>query len=425
MTPPTPGGDRRALVFIVALVFLDTMSFGLVIPVLPGLVMELGQVDLPRATAIGGWLVMSFAVAQFLASPVLGALSDRFGRRPVLLISMGGHVLAFLIAAFAWSIPVLLLGRVIAGMTGASFSTAYAYIADVTPPGRRAQDFGLVGVAFGLGFMAGPALGGLLGGIDLRLPFLVAAGACALNFALGLFVLPESLAPDRRRAFDARRASPFLVFGRLSALRGPLLVLASVHFLWWLALQAQHSIWPYYTEFRYGWSPIQVGLSLGLVGGLAVLVNGLVVKRAVHLLGEGRTLQLGLAMGASAMLIYALSPKSLPVIAGILVGALGGLAQSSLQALATAQSPANEQGELQGLLNALSSLTIIIGPVFYSQLFARVSGAGAWAGAPFLVAALLALTALVLVRRGVGAMRLSPQAGAPGDARGDATLIAG
>lgn len=413
MSPPRTAAERRALIFIVALVFLDTMSFGLVIPVLPGLVMELGGVDLPAATAIGGWLVMSFAIAQFLASPVLGGLSDRFGRRPVLLISMGGHALAFLIAAFAPSLPVLLAGRIIAGLTGASFSTAYAYIADVTPPERRAQDFGLVGVAFGLGFMAGPALGGLLGGIDLRLPFLVAAAACALNFALGLFVLPESLPPERRRAFSATRANPFLVLGRVSALRGPLLVLASVHFLWWLALQAQHSIWPYYTAFRYGWTPQQVGLSLGLVGGLAVMVNGFVVKRAVRWLGEGRTLQFGLLAGASAMLVYSLSSLSLPVIAGIFIGALGGLAQSSLQALATSQTPANQQGELQGLLNALSSLTIVIGPVFYAQLFSRVSAAGLWAGAPFMVASALALVAFLLVRRGVGAMRLSPGSSPP------------
>jgi DHA1 family tetracycline resistance protein-like MFS transporter len=425
LSPPRTPGERRALLFIVALVFLDTMSFGLVIPVLPGLVMELGRVSLSAATAIGGWLVMSFAIAQFLASPVLGGLSDRFGRRPILLLSMGGHALAFLIAAFAPSLLVLLGGRVVAGLTGASFSTAYAYIADVTPPQRRAQDFGLVGVAFGLGFMAGPALGGLLGGIDLRLPFLVAAGACGLNLLLGIFVLPESLAYAKRRPFSLRSANPFLVFGRLSALRGPLLVLASVHFLWWLAIQAQHSIWPYYTQFRYGWSPQEVGLSLGLVGGLAVLVNGMVVKRAVRFLGEGRTLQTGLLMGATAMLVYALSAQSLPVLAGIVVGAFGGLAPSSLQALATSQTAANRQGELQGLLNALSSLTIIIGPLFYSQLFARVTAAEGWAGAPFLVAALLALAAFLFVRRGIGDMRLSPATDRPATAPGDETLIPG
>ncbi len=397
--PARPAG-RRALAFIVLLVWIDTLSFGLVIPVLPTLVMTLGGVSLSEASAIGGWLVMSFAIAQFIASPILGGLSDRFGRRPVLLVSSAGHAVAFLIAALAPNLFVLLIGRIISGATGASYSTAYAYIADVTPPERRAQNFGLVGVAFGLGFMAGPALGGLLGAADHRLPFLAASAACLANFILGWFVLPESLRRDLRRPFALERANPFATFRRLSALGGPLLVLAIAHFLWWMAIQAQHTIWPYYTQYRYGWSPQEVGLSLGVVGLLSVLVNGLVVRRVVKRLGEARTLRVGLLAGALALALYALADVPALLFAGILVGSLGALGPASLQALATSMTTADAQGELQGALNAISSVTIVVAPPLYSQIFANVSGADPvfrLPGAPFLLAAAMAGAAFLLV----------------------------
>lgn len=399
-----PPASRRALAFIVLLVWIDTLSFGLVIPVLPNLVMTLGDVSLSEASAIGGWLVMSFAVAQFLASPILGGLSDRYGRRPVLLVSSAGHALAFLIAAFAPNLLVLLLGRIISGATGASYSTAYAYIADVTPPERRAQNFGLVGVAFGLGFMAGPALGGLLGATDYRLPFIAASVACLVNFALGWFVLPESLRPSLRRPFSLARANPFATFRRLSGLGGPLLVLAIVHFLWWMAIQAQHTIWPYYTQYRYGWSPQEVGLSLGVVGLLSVLVNGLVVKRAVKRLGEARTLRAGLLAGTFALTLYALADSPAVLFGGILIGSLGALGPASLQALATSMTAPDAQGELQGALNAISSVTIVLGPPLYSQIFANMSGVEPLLrlpGAPFFVAATMAGAAFLLVTLGL------------------------
>lgn len=397
--PPRPA-SRRALAFIVLLVWIDTLSFGLVIPVLPNLVMTLGQVSLSEASAIGGWLVMSFAIAQFIASPILGGLSDRFGRRPVLLVSSAGHAVAFLIAALAPNLLVLLVGRIISGATGASYSTAYAYIADVTPPEKRAQNFGLVGVAFGLGFMAGPALGGLLGAQDYRLPFLAASAACMANFLLGWFVLPESLRRDLRRPFALARANPFATFRRLSALGGPLLVLAIAHFLWWMAIQAQHTIWPYYTQYRFGWSPQEVGLSLGVVGLLSVLVNGLVVRRAVKRLGEARTLRVGLLAGALALGLYALADAPALLFAGILIGSLGALGPASLQALATSMTAADAQGELQGALNAISSVTIVVAPPLYAQIFAHVSGADPLVrlpGAPFLLAAAMAGAAFLLV----------------------------
>lgn len=409
--PATPPADRRALAFIVVLVLIDTLSFGLVIPVLPTLVMKLGNVPLSQASAIGGWLVMAFAIAQFLASPILGGLSDQHGRRPVLLLSSAGHAVAFLIAAFAPNLWVLLVGRIISGLTGASFSTAYAYIADVTPPARRAQNFGLVGVAFGLGFMLGPAMGGLLGSIDYRLPFIAAAVVCLVNFALGWFVLPESLKPELRRPFDLQRANPFAVFSRLKLLGGPLAILAAIHFLWWFAIQAQHSIWPYYTQYRYGWTPQEVGLSLGFVGLLSVLVNWFLVKRAVARFGEARTLRFGLLMGASAMALYALAGVPGMLLAGILIGSLGGLAPSSLQALATSEAAANAQGELQGALNALTSIAIVVGPPLYSQLFANSSGDAPWfrfPGLPFALAAGLAGSAFLL------SLKVKPRGGSGG-----------
>ncbi len=398
--PPAPPASRRALAFIVLLVWIDTLSFGLVIPVLPNLVMTLAGVSLSEASAIGGWLVMSFAISQFLASPVLGGLSDRYGRRPVLLLSTAGHAVAFLIAALAPSLVVFLLSRILSGATGASYSTAYAYIADVTPPERRAQNFGLVGVAFGLGFMAGPALGGLLGAADPRLPFLAASAACLGNFVLGWFVLPESLGPGLRRPFALARANPFATFRRIARLGGPLAVLATVHFLWWMAIQAQHSIWPYYTQYRYGWTPQEVGLSLGVVGLLSVLVNGVVVRRAVVRFGEARTLRAGLLAGTLALACYALADAPGLLFAGILVGSLGALGPASLQALATAMTAADAQGELQGALNAISSVTIIVAPPLYSQIFAHVSGTEPWfrlPGAPFVVAAGMAGAAFLLV----------------------------
>ncbi|WP_448586862.1 TCR/Tet family MFS transporter [Thermaurantiacus sp.] len=395
-----PGDNPRALAFIVLLVLIDTMSFGLVIPVLPALVMEVTGLPLSSASAIGGGLIISFALAQFLASPVLGGVSDRFGRRPVLLLSMAGHAMAFLIAGLAGSLALLFVGRIVAGITGASYATAYAYIADVTPPERRAQNFGLVGVAFGFGFMLGPALGGLLGGIEARLPFFAAAAGCLLNLVLGWFVLPESLPRAQRRPFDWRRSNPLGTLLQLRALGGPVAVLATVHFLWWFAIQAQHSIWPYYTQYRYGWSPQEVGLSLALVGGLAVFVNGVLVKRAVRWLGEVRMLAAGLLAGTVAMLGYAWAPSVLPLLAAIGVSALGGFTAPALQALVTSEAPVNAQGELQGGLNALASLTTILGPLLYSQSFARFSGENALVelpGAPFLISASLAATAFLLV----------------------------
>jgi DHA1 family tetracycline resistance protein-like MFS transporter len=240
----TPTARTRGPLFIITLtVLIDTMGFGLIIPVLPTLVAELGQVTMDRAAPIGGLLIMTYAAAQFLFAPVIGGVSDAVGRRPVLLGSMGGFALSMLVAWAASALWMLFAGRILAGIMGASYTTAYAYIADVSDPGRRAQNFGLVGVAFGLGFIVGPAVGGFLGAIDPRAPFLAAAGLALANMCVGLFVLPESLPPERRRPFDWRRANPFGSLRQLSRLGGPLRRLAATYFLWMLAIQVLHGMW--------------------------------------------------------------------------------------------------------------------------------------------------------------------------------------
>ena len=393
---------RRALLFIVITVFMDSLGIGLFIPVMPVLVMTLTGATLSEAASIGGWLIMAYALAQFLFSPLLGNLSDRFGRRPVLLLSVAGSAINFLIAAFAPTIAIVFVGRIIAGLFGASYSTAYAYIADVTPPHKRAENFGLVGVAFGLGFIFGPAIGGIIGAVDYRIPFFAAAGLAAANFLLGLFILPESLPESRRRAFDWRRATPAGSLRQLRKLGGPLAGLAVVIFLWQLSIQAQHSIWPYYTAYRYGWTPFEVGLSLASVGILAVLVNGLLVKRAVLHLGEWRTALAGTLAGALAFGIYGFAQSPQLVYLGIAIGAIGGLTVPAMQAMLTSFAPANEQGELQGAIAVLSSLSVIIGPPVMSHIFSRFSGPDApfhAPGAAFFLSSLLAIAAAMMLIR--------------------------
>ncbi|MFN3371140.1 MAG: TCR/Tet family MFS transporter [Sphingomonadaceae bacterium] len=391
---------RGSLAFITATVLLDTMGFGLIVPVLPLLVSDLGKVPLEDAAPIGGTLIMTYALTQFVFAPVIGGLSDAHGRRPVLLASMAGFAVSMLIAWWATALWMLFVGRILAGITGASYSTAYAYIADVTPPDRRAQTFGLLGVAFGLGFIVGPAMGGLLGAIDPRLPFLAAAGLAVCNMAVGIFLLPESLPPARRRPFDIGRANALGAVRQLGRLGGPLRRLATVYFLWMLAIQSLHGMWSYISAYRYQWTPFEIGLSLTLVGVLAVLVNGFLVKRAVSRLGEWRTAIAGVGSGTVAYVIHLIAGTPELAYLAILVGALGGLTVPALQALMTARAPASAQGELQGALAALSSITVVIGPILFSQLFAAFTGADAplyAPGAPFLMAALLAGAALVLV----------------------------
>lgn len=397
--PETP---RRALAVVILVVLLDTLGFGIIIPVLPELIGGMAGMPINEAARIGGWLITTYAIAQFLFAPVIGGLSDQFGRRPVLLVSTAGFALSYLLAGVAETLWLLFLGRALAGMTGASFSASYAYIADITPPHKRAERFGLIGVAFGVGFILGPALGGFLGAIDIRLPFFAAAAFGVLNLLFGLFFLPESLPRALRRPFDVRRANPVGSMMQLSRLSGALKPLATALFFWSLALQSLHGIWSYITAYRYQWTPFQIGLSLALVGALAVVVNGLLVKRSVAHLGEWRTAAVGISFGAIGYTLHAFAAQPWLAYLAILAGALGGLTVPAIQAMMTMRAPADAQGELQGAITTLTSLTVMAGPPIFSTIFTSFSGANAIAyapGAPFLLSIALALGALVMLHQ--------------------------
>jgi len=390
--PVHPDARKAALVFIFVTVLIDVLSFGVVIPVLPHLVEQFTGGDVAGAAHWVGIFGMVFAAVQFVCTPIQGALSDRYGRRPVILVSCLGLGLDFVFMALANSLPMLLLGRIISGVAAASFTTANAYIADVTPPERRARGYGMLGAAFGLGFVVGPLVGGWLGGIDLRLPFWFAAGLALLNFCYGLFVLPESLPAERRsRRFDWSHANPF---GSLLLLREYRHVfgLAAVVVLANLAHYVYPSIFVLFADYRFAWGPREVSWVLAATGVMSIIVNGLLVGRVVRALGERRTLLLGLGCGVLGFGFYGFAGSGWLFCLGLPVSALWALASPATQALITAQVGPEAQGRVQGAIMSLVSLAGIIGPVLYTSVFAWFIGDAAPArfpGAPWLLAALL------------------------------------
>jgi len=402
MQKPAPGPEPRksAIAFIFAIVLLDVIALGIVIPVLPKLVE--GMVgDTPRGAEIFGLFGTAWALMQFLCSPVLGALSDQFGRRPVLLISMAGHGLDYVLMALAPNLIWLFIGRVISGITAASFGTAYAYIADVTGPEKRAQGFGLVGAAFGVGFVLGPALGGLLGAVDPRLPFWVAAAFSLANAAYGYLLVPESLPPERRMAFSLARANPV---GSLKLLRRrpELLGLAGVNFLHQLAHASLPAIAVLYTSYRYGWSSQMMGLSLAAIGVMSGLVQGTLIKPIVARIGERRTLLVGLLCGAVGFAIYGIATTTAGFWAGIPVMALWGIAGAATQAMMSQLVTPSEQGQLQGANSSIMAVAGLIGPGLFSLSFAWSIANGPAARLPgfaFLLAAVLLVGAAALAWR--------------------------
>ncbi len=390
-----------ALAFIFALVVVDVIAMGVVIPVLPKLVETFKGGDTAAAAEVYGVFGTAWALMQFLSMPVLGALSDRYGRRPVILVSCFGLGCDYVLMALAPNLWWLFVGRVISGITAASFSTAFAYIADVTPPEKRAAAFGMVGAGFGLGFTLGPALGGVLGGVDPRLPFWVAGGLTLLNAAYGWFVLPESLPAEKRAAFSWKRANPV---GSLKLLRShpELFGLAAVLFL----MQLSHVVFPavtvLYMGYRYGWGEMAVGLVLAAVGVASMVVQGGLVRPVVKRIGERRALGIGLAFGATGMAIYGLAPSGAIFLAGIPVMALWGFAGPSAQSLMSQRVSPSEQGQLQGANSAMQAITGMIGPAPFTQAFAQAIGSGAGPhvpGVPFLIAAGMLVLAGVLAWR--------------------------
>jgi DHA1 family tetracycline resistance protein-like MFS transporter len=401
MTGTSQPARRAAVAFIFITVVLDVLALGVIIPVLPGLVKDFLHGDTGRAAEYYGLFGTVFALMQFFFGPVMGALSDRFGRRPVILLSNFGLGLDYIVMALAPNLGWLFLGRVISGITGASFTAAAAYIADVTPPEKRASGYGLIGAAWGAGFVLGPALGGLLGGVNPRLPFWVAAGLTLVNAIYGLFVLPESLPRERRGRFDLRRANPL---GSLRLLRShpELFGLAGVTFLYFLAHQVLPSVFVLYADYRYGWKEQSVGLVLALVGICGIVIQAVGVRLAVARFGERRALLAGLLLGAAGFAIYGLAATGTVFLLAIPVFAFMGLFGPSAQGLMTRLVGPDEQGQLQGANSSIMGITGMIGPGLFTLTFARFIDPDFRPhvpGAPFLLAALLLLSALGLAWR--------------------------
>lgn len=390
---------RRGLLLVFMTLFLDIIGIAIIMPVLPAYLEELTGADISAAAVDGGWLLLVYAAMQFLFAPLIGNLSDRFGRRPVLLASVLTFAVDNLICALATSFWMLFVGRVLAGISGASFATASAYIADVSDDSNRARNFGLIGIAFGVGFALGPVLGGLLGEFGPRVPFFGAALLSFVNFVLAWFLLPETLTRENRRVFQIARANPFGALKQMRNYPGIGWVIA-VFFLYWLAHAVYPSVWSFVGAYRYGWSEAQIGFSLGLFGIGAAVVMALVLPRVLPVLGERRTAIVGMVFCLLGMIGYAAAWEGWMVYAVIFLTALEGLADPPLRSIAAGKVPPSAQGELQGALTSVSSITTVIGPIIFTQLFSTFTGAKApfdFAGMPYAAGAGMLFLALVLV----------------------------
>ena len=409
-TRSTPGFTKQhALIFVTITVFIDVVGFGVIMPVLPGLLVELSGEDLASASKWGGWLIVSYAALQFLFAPVLGNLSDRYGRRPLLLISLVLYGVNYLIAGLATSLWVLFVGRALTGIAGSTYSVANALIADVSPPEERAQNFGLLGMAFGLGFIFGPTLGGVLSGWDLRAPFYFAALLAFCNATYGYFVLKETLQKEHRRPFDIARANPVGALQQIS--KYPMLIgMLLAIFIYNIGHHVYPTNWNFYTIAKFDWTPLDIGLSMGLVGVLMAFVQGFLTGKVIPRLGEIRCAVIGMTFASIAFLGYAFATEGWMLYAWMIPGALGGFTFPSIQGLLSKQIPANAQGELQGALGAVSSLVSILAPPVLTQLFGYYTAPENpvyFPGAAFVAAAGIAMAAtavfLLVARPRLGA----------------------
>ena len=389
---------QAALGFIFVTILIDTIGFGIIIPVLPNLIMELTHGTTSEAARIGGWLLFAFAVMQFLCAPILGGLSDRFGRRPILLGSLFGFGLDYIFLSLAPNLSWLFLGRIIAGVMGASFTTAGAYIADISTPEKRGQNFGIIGAAFGLGFIIGPAMGGFLGSYGSRVPFMAAAVLSLLNFLYGLLILPESLKEENRRSFQWKRANP--VGSMLNLKRYPVVLgLVTSLVLIYIAAHAIQSNWSYYTIEKFNWNSTMIGTSLAAVGIMIPIVQGALIRIIIPAWGQKTSLFIGLGLYSIGFVLFALATQTWMMFAFIIPYCLGGIAGPALQGIISSQVPSNEQGELQGALTSLMSVTSIFGPLLMAQLFSYFTAKDApvyFPGAPMIMGAILTSISLVL-----------------------------
>lgn len=392
----------NALTFIFITVLIDIIGIGIIIPIIPRLIEQLIHGGLGEASKYNGWLTLAYALMQFICSPILGGLSDRFGRRPILLISLFGLGVDYLFSAWAPGIGWLFIGRIIAGMGGASYTTATAYIADISTPDKRAQNFGLIGVAFGVGFILGPVIGGVVGKLwGLRAPFITAAIFSLANCLYGYFVLPESLLKENRRPFSWKRSNPLGAFRNLK--RYPVLSGVVVSFICiYLAGYSVQATWSFFTMLRFGWNEMWVGLSLGAVGVLIAVVQGGLIRVVIPWLGQIRSIFVGLILYSIGLILFAFAFKGWMMFAILVPYCLGGIAGPALQGLMSGQVPANEQGELQGALTAVMSATTIVGPFMMNYIFAYFVSDQApiyFPGAAFFVGAIFMVLGIVFAYR--------------------------
>ncbi len=399
--------QKAAIGFVLVTVLIDVIGVGIIIPVVPALITELTGGTISEASIYGGWLMFAYAFMQFVCAPVVGALSDQYGRRPVLLLSLFGFGLDYILAGFAPTIGWLFLARLLAGITGASFTTANAYIADISAPEKRSQNFGMIGAAFGLGFIIGPLIGGVLGEYGSRVPFFASAGLVLVNWLYGYFVLPESLSKENRRVFSWKRANPW---GTLMQLRKYPIVtgLIGALVLLYIAAHATQSTWTYFTIEKFRWSEAEVGYSLAFVGLMIALVQGVAVRPILDRIGQARGVYVGLAFSCIGFTLIALSSTSWMLYLVLIPYALGGIAGPSLQGLMSNSVPANEQGELQGGLTSLMSLTTVLGPPLMTNVFGYFTDANHelyLPSAPFFLSAILAFISMILAYKFLSAHR--------------------
>jgi DHA1 family tetracycline resistance protein-like MFS transporter len=395
---PARKPGKHAFAFIFVTVLIDMMGFGIIIPVMPELIMGLTGEAIETAAIKGGLLMSVFALTQFVCAPIIGGLSDRFGRRPVLLLAMLGFVVDYLIMGFAGTFAILFIGRVLSGVFGATYTTANAFIADITDAKDRAARFGMIGAAFGVGFTLGPWIGGNVGEIDPRYPFFVAAALAGCNFIYGWLVLPETLKPENRRPFDIKRANPF---GALIQMRQYPVVFAMLIavFLFFMGHAAFPALWTYFSTLRFGWSPADIGNSLMFVGIMAAIVQGGLTRVIVPRIGEWRSFAIGFSIAAIAYIAYGFIDQGWMVYAVIAFGALGGIGNPAMQSICTRLVPANSQGELQGAISSLQSIAMFIGPLslpWVFHYFTREDAPVYLPGAAFLVAAGLTIAAVLI-----------------------------
>ena len=395
---PPAAKSKPAIAFVFITVVLDMIGFGIIMPVLPQLIETVGQMDLAQAAKMGGWMFAAYAIAAFAFGPLMGNLSDRFGRRPLLLLSVAGLGLDYLMHALAPTLGWLFVGRILAGLCGASWVIANAYITDVTAPEERGKYFGMLGAAFGRGFILGPAIGGLLGEFGARVPFYTAAALSVLNFAFGYFVLPESLPAEKRRPFDWRRANPFGVFAVFATYKG-VLPLVAVLALFFFATSVYQAVWAFWGIAKFDWSPSMVGLSLAMFGIVTAVFQGALSGVGGRIFGEARLALIGMVLGAIALAGYGLIAAPWMVFALMIVHGPEGFVHPMLTAILTRLAPDDAQGELQGGLSGIMSLSMLFGTVFFGQIFGFFMGQGAPIRSPdvayFVAAGLIALAAIL------------------------------